>query len=304
MTASRDILIHYLKNFIDSREIKRVIIAEKFPEVPEPRDILPLPRIIIVMSGMKEIYYTSNQQIEKNTLIPGDVLFIPPLCCSRTCWTTPHEMMSILLRKDLLRVLYINNPGQQLLDTRPDPNIFFHVRHYQQATKHVFQALSALKNPDSECPLKLVECLLRLTLEDLEQSSDLEKKFRLSCASWSQIIEYVHHHITEDITREHVAKQFSLTPQYISRLFKNNTGMTFKTYLTSERMRQAAELLRKTNFTIDEIAWECGYPFSSYFIKVFRKHYDVSPGTFRRTAIKETTRLQSSQPSAITTRKK
>jgi transcriptional regulator GlxA family with amidase domain len=144
--------------------------------------------------------------------------------------------------------------------------------------------------------LRLVECLLRFSLEDLEQSTGSEEDSRVPCAAWPWIIEYIHGNINEDITREHVAKKFNLTPQYISKLFHKNTGLTFKAYLTAERMKHAAELLSQTNLTIDEISWECGYQYTSYFIRIFRKHYEVSPGTYRRDTAKLSARLNGKIP--------
>jgi AraC-like DNA-binding protein len=290
-------LTKHLKRLIHDVGINNVFLGDKKPEVPLPREILPFPRIIIPISGEKEIFYTANKQVIHGNLAPGEALFLPPLCCTRACWTTTHEMISIVLHKSMLRIIYINNlRSSGSNNERPVPDAFYHVKHYQEATKFMFNALSSLTINDKECTLRLVECLLRFSLEDLEQSTGSEEDSRVPCAAWPWIIEYIHGNINEDITREHVAKKFNLTPQYISKLFHKNTGLTFKAYLTAERMKHAAELLSQTNLTIDEISWECGYPYTSYFIRIFRKHYEVSPGTYRRETAKLSARLNGKIP--------
>ena len=188
------------------------------------------------------------------------------------------------MHKELLRILYLCNKGvTDKAAKAPKPDAFHHVKDFQEATRLTFQLLCRLNSrSDQACAVRLTDCLLRFALEDLKESASSEENKHLVCASWPQMLEYVHSNFTGDISRENVAGKFNLTPQYVSKLFHKNTGMTFKTYLTEERMKHAVELLQKTNSTVDEIAWECGYPYTSYFIKVFKERYKFSPGDFRR----------------------
>jgi AraC-like DNA-binding protein len=292
MDEHRKILTMQLRRLIDEIGIQKVVIAEKDPEVPLPREILPSPRIIVPLSGEKEIFYTIGKQVVRGVLKPGDALFVPSLCCTRRCWNKPHEMISIVFYKNMLRILYIDSKGNSdSPEMQPVPDAFYHVKYYQEATGFMFKALSSINSRNAQCITKLVECLFQFSLEDLENSSVSESYSQVSCASWPWIVEYIHNNITEDITREHVAKRFSLTPQYISKLFRKNTRFTFKAYITAERMKRAVELLERSNLTVDEISWECGFPYTSYFIKVFRKYYDISPGSFRRQSSKHAENL-------------
>ena len=283
MNEQKKTLIFQLEKLINDIGVNKVIIAKREPEVPMPREILPCPRIIIPLAGQKRVFCTSEQFPEQQILFPDDALFVPALYCTRALWDSDHEMISIVLHKDMLRILYINyhldkeNPVLQ-----PVPDAFYHVKYYHETTSQMFKTLSAAHKCEQSYLRKLVECLLYFTLEDLIQSQSSESHARLSCTSWPWIIEYIHNNIGEDITREHVAKKFNLTPQYISRLFKKNTNLTFKSFMTAERMKRAADLLRSSNLTVDEISWECGFKYTSYFIRIFQQHYKKSPGAFRR----------------------
>lgn len=285
MNEHKEILITQLTRLIHDVGINKVILAEKVPDVPLPREILVSPRIIILLSGETELFYIANKKVIQGILKPGDALFVPPLCSTRACWSTPHEMISIVMHKTMLRILYINCRGSiDQVVMRPIPDAFYHVKYYKDVTKYMFQTLSLLHQESSEC-IKLVECLLRFSLDDLEQSNYSESNVSVACAAWPRIIEYIHNNITEDITRDHIAKIFNLTPQYISRLFQKNVGITFKAFITAERMKRAADLLIESNMTVDEISWECGYPYTSYFIRIFHRHHGRSPGIFRRLGI-------------------
>src|SRR4051794_11870690 len=63
--------------------------------------------------------------------------------------------------------------------------------------------------------------------------------------------------------------------------FKETAGMTFLSYLTHVRLKAALDLLPNTDMTVGEIARAAGFPEQSYFGRVFRKHFGVTPTQFR-----------------------
>lgn len=81
-----------------------------------------------------------------------------------------------------------------------------------------------------------------------------------------------------------VAEVVGLSPAYFSKLFKDETGMTFTNYLTKLRMQEAARLIQKTSMRINEIAERMGYANLAYFSTVFRKYYEINPFEYRKNA--------------------
>lgn len=79
-----------------------------------------------------------------------------------------------------------------------------------------------------------------------------------------------------------VADELGVSQNYLTRVFKQECGMTPVKYLLKVRLNYAMELLASTNETIEEIAKECGFSGSSYFVKVFQKKMCISPSDFRR----------------------
>ena len=71
----------------------------------------------------------------------------------------------------------------------------------------------------------------------------------------------------------------------LSRIIKKQTGSTFKKLLENKRLNQACFLLNNTPLTIDEIALNIGYENISFFYKLFKRTYQISPKDYRKSSI-------------------
>lgn len=70
---------------------------------------------------------------------------------------------------------------------------------------------------------------------------------------------------------------------YLRRCFLAETGKTSREYLTGLRLSQAKKLLLQESFiSIEDVALKCGFNDSFYFSTLFKKHFGVSPGSYRR----------------------
>lgn len=78
-----------------------------------------------------------------------------------------------------------------------------------------------------------------------------------------------------------VACEIFISPSYFLNLFKKETGVTFTDYLTNVRIREAKNLLRTSEMSITEIAYEVGFNNSNYFSNIFRKSTGVSAKEYR-----------------------
>ena len=69
---------------------------------------------------------------------------------------------------------------------------------------------------------------------------------------------------------------------YTGKLVKTLTGSTFKKLLQSARLGIAARMLRSPNKKIGEIIFECGYENESFFRRIFKKEFGMTPLNYRR----------------------
>ncbi len=100
-----------------------------------------------------------------------------------------------------------------------------------------------------------------------------------------KLIEVVKDHITrhysEDITLNKVAELVYVNPNYLSEIFKAQTGESFVDYFTRVRIEKAKELLKDIRVKTYEVGALVGYDDPPYFSKVFKKVVGVSPTEYR-----------------------
>lgn len=101
-----------------------------------------------------------------------------------------------------------------------------------------------------------------------------------------KVLRYIDNHYDEDITLEEGAGIVNLSPQYFSRVFREQAGVTFVDYLTKVRIRKAKEWLTYSNDTVQEICFKVGYKDPNYFARVFKKTVGVTPKQFKARKMK------------------
>ncbi|MCT4633095.1 MAG: response regulator [Firmicutes bacterium] len=94
-------------------------------------------------------------------------------------------------------------------------------------------------------------------------------------------IEFIEDHRYEDISLEAASKTIGVSPQYLSKIFKQDTSKSFKEYHKEIRMNKAKSLLSEDNMTIKEISDYLGYMDYNYFIRTFKKHVGCTPTEYK-----------------------
>ena len=90
--------------------------------------------------------------------------------------------------------------------------------------------------------------------------------------------QYIDLHYMEDLSLEQVAEAVSANPSYLSYIFRKETGITFLQYLTNVRLQAACRLLtEQPGLSLEDVASRVGYHSASYFHKIFRSRFGVSP---------------------------
>ncbi len=98
----------------------------------------------------------------------------------------------------------------------------------------------------------------------------------------STIRDYIDQNYQEDITRTSLAQIVYLSPDYIARFFKKETGISLVNYIIKKRVDIAKDLLTNTSLPIHIISDKVGYENYSYFTKLFKKETNYTPVEFRK----------------------
>ena len=92
---------------------------------------------------------------------------------------------------------------------------------------------------------------------------------------------YLQYHFHEPITLETLGRLTDLNPQYLSVMFKKETGCSVTEYIRQLRITTAQELLRSTSMSVGQIAETVGYEDPLYFSRIFQKKVHQSPRKYR-----------------------
>lgn len=84
------------------------------------------------------------------------------------------------------------------------------------------------------------------------------------------------------ITLEEIAYKLHVTEEYLSTIFKKETGMTFSETIRNHRIAKVKELLHTTSLKINDIAQLAGYSDGKYMSRVFKEIVGMSPGEYRK----------------------
>lgn len=84
------------------------------------------------------------------------------------------------------------------------------------------------------------------------------------------------------LTLHEVAQRNHVSPNYLSYLFKKNTGFNLWEYVIKLRMEESKRLLQQTDLRRYEIAERVGYESPEHFSKIFKKYYGISPSELKK----------------------
>ena len=98
----------------------------------------------------------------------------------------------------------------------------------------------------------------------------------------SACIDFILEHLDTRIKMSDLCKHTGLSSAYISRLFREETGVTVTAYILDKKLETARNMLDYSSHSISWITGTLAFPSESYFCKVFRKAYGTPPARYRR----------------------
>ena len=96
------------------------------------------------------------------------------------------------------------------------------------------------------------------------------------------VIEYIKNHYAERISLDELAELEHISKSYLSRKFKERTGLSVISYINRIRIERSRQFLMMSCLSIDEIAYQVGFDSPKYFHRVFKEITGESPAGFRR----------------------
>lgn len=136
--------------------------------------------------------------------------------------------------------------------------------------------------------MHMITYICILIMRQVLSVEDLEKSDEMAHSPIQEAVLYVRTHFRDNISAEAVAKTVHLSPNYFSEYFKKQTGEKFSLFVLRLRVDFAANLLKITDLSVKEIAFESGFNSAAYFSNTFKEFYGMSPDRYRKIDTTET----------------
>ncbi len=136
--------------------------------------------------------------------------------------------------------------------------------------------------------LKMMSCmykLLQVLCEETQPALPVKKrdsKGKLGHEYTRMIISIIETSFRENINVQEIANQMNVNRSYLTDLFKRDTGMSIRQYLTEYRLKRALIYLQENDRNIKNVAAECGFDDPLYFSRAFHKRFGMSPQQWRK----------------------
>ena len=123
--------------------------------------------------------------------------------------------------------------------------------------------------------------LHHIMAKDFTGKMALQKKSSVLSKPVMQCVDYIYTHIKERITIEDLACYTGLSQNYLSRVFKQNLGISISDYIREQKIEKATHLLRYSDKSVVDIANYLSFSSQSHFIQVFENFTGLTPKKYR-----------------------
>ncbi|MNW32545.1 HTH-type transcriptional activator RhaS [compost metagenome] len=113
------------------------------------------------------------------------------------------------------------------------------------------------------------------------QYDQQEKGVDSSMMHLASAISYIEDHYLEQVTLEEIATRSGISVRHLNRIFRAYYQTSPIAYLQRLRLDRACTLLKRTDLSITEISYECGFNDSNYLTRQFKRTFGMSPKSFR-----------------------
>lgn len=236
------------------------------------------PRLELVIDGCIEMVVGGDTDSVKTFVQhPHIALFIPADGWNKPEWKNPVTTLSLLFSKQQIgfSLAHWNGKNFEILNKQ----------HITIAKSRICELLLQLLSElsiQSELAgtaLNSIKALVSFTIESLKNT---ENKYSRGYALFDAVRNFIEKNYQQPITRESVAAEFFISPNYLSWLFRKEGHMTFGDYINQVRLERSKFLLKRFDLGINEIASQCGFNDPNYFCRVFKKNTNLAPSEYRK----------------------
>ena len=219
--------------------------------------------ILIIPPGGVHSYTDVNEDFFLINLL-FDTTHLPPVLLE----LYTHPGYKKLFLKDFAR--YGENDFPML---HPADEVFNELEFF------AYQLVRYSAAPGKNCRKLGIFMVLLSILADAEK--EIDEKTPQAILDIPKLTNFMQNNFQRQIYLEELSHLAAMSNATLMRHFRNSLGMTPMVYLRTLRLKHSAELLLNSNISIKEVADNSGFFSLSYFYRVFKAHFGLSPEEFR-----------------------
>jgi two-component system response regulator YesN len=212
---------------------------------------------------------------------------------------TEHFVSEMEQRKQ--RILEAIQSGNVLGAQQENAELLLHIKEQKNVSKLYLQnllytvlkacydklpnvsAAQAMRGADAILSTKDPRWMLQEYANLMQQMLDQLGQEQVDVSMIDRIKRIIEADYQKDFSLEELADYVHLTPAYLSYLFKKETGQTLVSFMTDVKMKHAKLLLKEQSLKIIQIGRMLGYENQSYFNRLFKNYYGMTPRQYRET---------------------
>ncbi len=218
-------------------------------------------------------YFVGNSIYLLNS---GDFIFIPKGQLHQTDNSRYPLLERVLLNFD---DSFISPECMRLLDELMlNPHIKLseaEIPSFRKIIKRI--ELEANGNEKNSIILQQIYLHELLALLCRHRKDDVDSDFGSSCRIAQETAKYISTEYKQPLGLNVLARRYSVSEGYLSKIFKKYTGMGINQYINISRIMAAKDMLDSADMTVTEVAYKCGFNDSNYFSQVFKQIIGVTP---------------------------
>lgn len=132
--------------------------------------------------------------------------------------------------------------------------------------------------------MSLQELIVRLLQTENRKIYEKEAISLSSSNRLAFVIRYIREHLDEELNIDALSDKAYMSESNFYRVFKNELGLSPIAFINNERLKKASSLLKDPKRQVKEVYLECGFNSLSYFNRVFKRAYHMSPSAYQKEA--------------------
>jgi len=238
--------------------------------------------IIYIISG--ECEYNINNMVYH--VKKDDIIIFNP--DTSHCCIMNHGNEVVQFQAGIDNIFIESLPKGYLISMDKSPVISMN-KYSREFIKCYNEILAEQEKGEPGCFLMIKSLLMKLIVIILKETHASDYKVKDDSINFepydrttiiSSLMNYMNKNYMQQISLDKISRNMYLSPAYISKVFKEETGESPINYLIKTRLSNACDMLKKNSLSIKQISKNVGYEDAYYFSKLFKKYYGVPPSKY------------------------